>query len=369
MKLLRKLIIVAVAFLLTGSAIAQTKQAKDDKLRFFTWGYDNEKDWDALFADMKDVGMTTYIISASPKRVAEIIPIADKYGIEVYSWVWTLNCGNDSIAKIHPDWFSVNREGKSLIDKQAYVGYYRFLSPIIPGVREHIIKNIINPYLDIPGLKGISIDYHRMVDVILPTLLQPGYNIVQDKEYPEWDYGYEPAMIEGFKAKYGYSPLDKEDPSKDKKWLQFRCDQITDAANDIAKVVHAAGLQMCASPFPSPSVARSMVRQDWGKWELDLAFPMIYQGCYVKGREGLNFIRDCVKENTKAVLPMTTAYCALYAPDFHDNPDYSLTEAMDLAMDNGARGIGFYTYEAFTPDMKTQMKAFIKKMNDKEANK
>lgn len=80
-------------------------------------------------------------------------------------------------------------------------------------------------------------------------------------------------MIEKFKAAYGYDPREQEDPSQDEKWLQFRCDQITEVANMIADVVHSYGKKMAASPFPTPKMASKMVRQDWGKWNLDIVFP------------------------------------------------------------------------------------------------
>lgn len=110
----------------------------------------------------------------------------------------------------------------------------------------------------------------------------PKYGIVQDQEYPQWDFGYHPAMIEKFKAAYGYDPREQEDPSQDEKWLQFRCDQITEVANMIADVVHSYGKKMAASPFPTPKMASKMVRQDWGKWNLDIVFPMVYHNFYTE---------------------------------------------------------------------------------------
>jgi hypothetical protein len=45
-------------------------------------------------------------------------------------------------------------------------------------------------------------------------------------------------MIKLFKEKYGYDPRELEDPSSDEKWLQFRCDQITEVANEIAGYIN-----------------------------------------------------------------------------------------------------------------------------------
>ena len=62
------------------------------------------------------------------------------------------------------------------------------------------------------GLNGIAIDYHRFVDVVLPTTLWPRYGIVQDREYAAWDYGYHPEMLKKFKEQHGYDPREQEDP-------------------------------------------------------------------------------------------------------------------------------------------------------------
>ena len=61
----------------------------------------------------------------------------------------------DKILKEHPEWFSVNRNGKSLADTTAYVGYYKFLCPALPEVRE-FIKEKIKTYCEVEGLNGIA---------------------------------------------------------------------------------------------------------------------------------------------------------------------------------------------------------------------
>jgi uncharacterized lipoprotein YddW (UPF0748 family) len=140
---------------------------------------------------MNETGIDGVMLNApSPDDYRKAIPIAHKHGIEVYAWLWTMNLehGRDSMVKAHPNWLSVNRKGESLANTNAYVGYYKFMCPALPEVREYI-KNKVKDYCEVEGLNGIAIDYHRFVDVILPTTLWSRYNIVQDKEYPEFDYG------------------------------------------------------------------------------------------------------------------------------------------------------------------------------------
>lgn len=321
---------------------------------FWTWmDYRPEMNFDSICGAMNEVGIDGVMLNApTPDDYRKAIPIAHKHGIEVYAWLWTMNLEHDrdSILKVHPEWFSVNREGRSLADTTAYVGYYKFMCPALPEVREHI-NNKIKTYCEVEGLNGIAIDYHRFVDVVLPTTLWPKYGIVQDREYPQWDYGYHPAMIKLFKEKYGYDPREQEDPSADDQWLQFRCDQITEVANMISETVHSYGKKMGASPFPTPAMSRKMVRQDWGKWNLDIVFPMVYHTFYTGD---VSFISDCTIENVRDKNPMTTLYCGMTASN---SP--TMFQCMDEALNNGAEGIAIFTVSGLrSPEIRAQFKAY-----------
>ncbi len=354
---MKKLITPLILFVMI-SMIACTAQkqepVKKDYPMFWTWlDYRPAMNFDSVCVVLKETGIDGIMLNASgPDDYRAAIPVAHKHGIEVYAWLWTMNLEHDRerIIKEHPDWFSVNREGKSLLEEKAYVDYYKFMCPALPEVREYI-KNKIKAYCEVEGLNGISIDYHRFVDVILPTTLWPKYGIVQDREYPQWDYGYHPAMIELFQSRYGYDPREQEDPSTDEKWLQFRCDQITEVANEIAEVVHSYGKVMAASPFPTPAMSRKMVRQDWGKWNLDIVFPMVYHNFYT---EDISFISDCTIENVRDKNPNTTLYCGMMATN-----GQAMFDCMDEALNNGAEGIAIFTANALrSPEVRAQFKAY-----------
>ncbi|KKX51180.1 hypothetical protein L950_0206615 [Sphingobacterium sp. IITKGP-BTPF85] len=161
-------------FLFTAS---ETKAAeKDGQPMFWTWlDYRPTSNFDSLCREMQYLGIDGVMLNApSPDDYRVAIPIAHKYGIKVVAWLWTMNLEHDreKILKEHPEWFSVNRNGKSLADTTAYVGYYKFLSPVLPEVKDYIKKKI-ESYCAVEGLDGISIDYHRYVDVVLPTTLWP----------------------------------------------------------------------------------------------------------------------------------------------------------------------------------------------------
>jgi len=345
-------------FLLLSLAVISScsgdKAKKGEYPMFWTWlDYRPGTNFDSICKVMNETGIDGVMLNApTPDDYRVAIPIAHKHGIEVYAWLWTMNLEHDrdAMVKEHPEWFSVNRKGESLADNKAYVDYYKFMCPALPEVREHISKKIV-AYCEVEGLNGIAIDYHRFVDVILPTTLWSRYGVVQDREYPEFDYGYHPAMIKLFKEKFGYDPRELEDPSTDEKWLQFRCDQITEVANEIADVVHSYGKVMAASPFPTPKMSRSMVRQDWGKWNLDIVFPMVYHTFYTGD---VGFISDCTIENVSDKNPMTTLFCGIMASN-----SQVMFDCMDEALKNGAKGVSIFTVGSLrSPEIRKQFKAY-----------
>ena len=355
---MRHILFSLIVLLLGTLGICSCQHQGDHQVKeypmFWTWlDYRPGMNFDSICQVMNEVGMEGVMLNApTPDDYRTAIPIAHKHGIEVYAWLWTMNLEHDrnTILKEHPEWFSVNRNGKSLADTTAYVGYYKFLCPALPEVRQ-FIKEKIQAYCEVEGLNGIAIDYHRFVDVVLPTTLWPNYGIVQDREYPAWDYGYHPAMIQKFKEQYGYDPREQEEPSFDVKWRQFRCDQISEVANMIAEVVHSYGKTMAASPFPTPKMASRMVRQDWKSWNLDIVFPMVYHNFYTKD---VSFISDCTIENARDKNPVTTLYCGMMASD---SPE--IFQCMDAALQNGAQGIALFTIHALrSPEIRKQFKAY-----------
>lgn len=323
--------------------------------KYWTWAnYSASKDWNAYFAELKETGITGVLLSASKEGYEKVIPIATSHGVEVHAWLWIMN--NGSIAAKHPEWLDYNRKGESIRDKKAYVDYYKFLNPIIPGVQQAITEYIDN-IAQIKGLKGISLDYCRYVDAILPTSLWSNYGVKQDKVYAEWDYGYHPDMLAAFEKKYGYDPRNQDDVNADKKWHQFRMDKVNDVVAKLVKVARKRGVEITASPFPTPEMSRRMVYQDWGKWKLDRAFPMIYNGFYYGD---LEWIADCVRECRRDMQPKTSLYFGVYVPDYGKDSKFTLVEAMKTAMDNGAKGVSFFTFDSLTSQQKAAIKEFIK---------
>jgi uncharacterized lipoprotein YddW (UPF0748 family) len=324
--------------------------------KYWCWIGDRQGlDWEETIKDLADIGIGGILVNGSVESYKKVAPLAEQYGIELHAWRVIMLAGKE-VADEHPEWLSVNKNGVSLADSTAYVPYYRFMCPILPEVREHIYKGV-REILEIEGVKGISLDYTRYVDVILPENLWSKYDIIQDKEYPRWDYGYHPAMIEAFMKQNGYNPQFNEKTGGDSLWNQFRYDQITEVANAISQMVRKEGKAISASPFPTPSIARKLVRQDWDKWELDLVFPMIYNSMYAE--EGEEWMSGLISENVEAMKEKDTyLYTGVYVPG-HRNTDFNLKNALQSVEKSESIGISLFDYHTLTSEEKQIVKTHI----------
>jgi uncharacterized lipoprotein YddW (UPF0748 family) len=351
--------LAALAVASVASCGQKQKAAADEDPIFWTWlTYNGTEKFDSTLTVMEELGIGGVNLDthADTAILRKCVEIAQKHGIKVYSWFVSMNAANgvrtDSLLEKHRDWFSVNRLGRSLADTVAYVDYYKFLCPALPEVREYL-NGKVKAICEVKGIEGVSLDYHRFVDVVLPTTLWSKYGVVQDREYPEWDFGYHPAMIAKFKEKYGYDPREEEDPTMDEKWRQFRCDQIAEVANLFAETIHSYGLKMAASPFPTPKMSARMVRQDWGDWDLDDVFPMVYTDFYTMDP---SFAYDCTVENVRDKNPKTKLYTGLF---FSHNDEWEIFDNMDEAFRGGAQGISIFTVNNLrSPEIRARFREY-----------
>jgi uncharacterized lipoprotein YddW (UPF0748 family) len=340
-----KKIFALLAFVMSLSAFSQA--------RFFTWtSYPKDGNLEAYFQELNEVGIDGLLVNSPASQIKEMIPYANKYGIEIHIWRHIL-C-NGEIAKEHPEWLDYNRLGQSLEKVKAYVDYYKFLNPIIPGVQEAILRQL-EEYATIKGVKSISLDYCRYVDAILPTGLWKKYNIVQDKVYPQWDYGYHPMMVKAFEERYGYDPRNQEDVNGDEKWHQFRMDAVNRLVERIVKMAHSHNVMVTASPFPTPKMSRRMVYQDWGQWKLDKVFPMIYNGFYYGDIE---WIKKCVRECVKDAHCKDQVHVGLYTGDFEKDKSL-LRKAIMGSIKEGAKGFSLFTFGGMSKELKAELKKII----------
>jgi uncharacterized lipoprotein YddW (UPF0748 family) len=276
------------------------------------------------------------LVPVKTDLLSRLIPIAHAAGVQLHAWMWSMPCNNPTIIEKHPDWFAVNGNGKPSWSHPAYVSYYKFLCPCHPGAREFVTQNVkaIAAYNE---LDGIHLDYIRLPDVILAEALQPKYGIVQDREYPEYDYSYSEYCRSQFKEQQGIDPLDLENPSSNPEWLQFRLDSITNLVN--TQLVPAAKSNdkfISAAVFPN----WQSVRQQWHNWDLDAFMPMLYHNFY---HEDIAWIGSEIKEALTLLKIKRPVYAGLFVPSLSP---LELKEAIALSRRAGSSGFSLFDFNA-----------------------
>lgn len=324
------------------AARAQPEARRPDR-KHWVWirGDRPVEEWRTVLGTARQAGITAALIDASAQSLTEAVEVAGGLGMEVHSWMITMMEGGQEEA--HPEWYAVSREGKSTATHPPYVDYYRFMCPTRVEVRQHKVERA-RQRLEVPGLAGLHLDYIRYPDVILPSALWPVYDIVQDREYAPYDYCYCEVCRETFELRTGIDPLDLPDPSQNAAWLQFRYDTVVEMVNALSQTAHAAGVEVTAAVFPSPRIARRLVRQDWPRWPLDAVLPMVYNAFY---EQGTDWIEPTVREGVTALGGRMPLYAGLYVPDLDPA---GLAEAARRALAGGADGIAVFEGVGPTPE-------------------
>lgn len=313
--------------------------------------------WKSTFARIKNAGFDAVltqvyssnetlfdhpILPVKERWLERILPLAHAAGLEIHAWMWTMPLNNPDFIEKHPDWYSVNRNGDPAHTHPAYVNYYKFLCPCNEEVAEFVAGNV-EALGKIEDLDGIHLDYVRQPDVILAEGLQPKYDIVQDKEYPQYDYPYSENCRKQFKAQHGIDPMDLGDAApQHQAWRQFRYDAVSNIVNNYCvPMARKYNKTITAAVFPN----WESVRQEWHQWDLDAFLPMHYQGFY---NENIPWIGEEVK---KAKTRLRTAnndkpvYSGLFLP--HLEKVENLKKAIEVSKANGASGISFFAYGNF----------------------
>lgn len=322
--------------LLTGCCSSKKEEESSDLfVKNWVWMRINsnisDADYKKRFQTLKANGISGVMFEQDSERH---FTLAKECGLEAHRWKWTMNRGEKFIMENHPEWYAVNRKGESSWDKPAYVSYYRFCCPN----NEEFVKYLIEDYkkeASKPYVDGIHLDYVRYPDVILPVKLWENYGIEQTHEMPEYDYCYCETCRRKYRELKGVDPLDLKFPMESQSWIQFRLDAVTKAVAQITEEIHKMGKPISGAVFPGPSMAKRMVRQDWGNWNLDAYFPMIYNGFY---NEDVDWIGVSTRESVKALQGQAKLYSGLFFPDIKNK----FEEAIDHAFKAGASGIAFF---------------------------
>ncbi len=290
---------------------------------------------------MKNAGLDGILPSSQYEKWVQL---AEEFELDVHAWFITLQRSSDEpLIRKHPDWFMVNRNGESSVTFPAYVDYYKWLCPTRPEAQEYIL-NKVDEILKISEIKSVHLDYIRYPDVILPIQLQPGYGVVQDKEYPQYDYCFCDACRRKYQTLYGDDPILLDNPTKDDTFSQFRYNQVTHLVNQVAMRVHNQGVKLTAAVFPTPEIARSLVRQNWPDWNLDAVFPMQYNHFYHKP---VRWIGQAVAEGRRELPATTEMFSGLYVPEM---TPIEVSQAYEFGMENGANGICLFSDHSMTEE-------------------
>ena len=292
-------------------------------------------------ARMKGFGIDAVLISGATEFYRRAAPAAAAEGVELHAWMFTMMRGEHVAA--HPEWYAVSRSGVSTAVKPPYVDYYKFMCPSRDEVRQAVLATV-RELAQVEGLASIHLDYIRYPDVILPIALWPKYNLVQDKEYPDFDFCYCAVCRARFKQQAGVDPMAIADPAAHAAWLQYRYDTITRVVREVAVEAHAANKLVTAAVFPTPAIAKRLVRQEWTKWDVDAVLPMVYNGFY---KEDVPWIERATREGIDALGGRIPLYTGLYVPDL---PPGDLARAAERAFAGGARGISVFEGNTLTPE-------------------
>ncbi len=356
--------IISLPLIADGPDGNKYQKVYNEKAFYFSgWGAPKSGSEEEQLAKMKawaKAGITDLLPGAGKERLIELIKLGNDVGIRIHAWHWMMNVGGSKECREHPEWYSVNRLGQNCRDFHPYVGYYNFLSPFSPGAREYIKKGV-REKAQIEGIASVHFDYIRYVDVILGANLQKKYKhnggpLVQDRLLPEYDFGYHPLARKAYKEEFGIDPIEMTDNVENPAWQQFRMNVISSLVDECVEICHEEGTAASAAVFPFPQLAREYVRQDWGHWNLDYFFPMIYK----QDHEGnMGWVGFATKEGVKDMNPGQHLFTGVLVGHYGNNMD-DFEEAIVQAHDNGAKGITFFTINALTE----KHLAIVKKYND-----
>lgn len=335
---------VGMSFLATTSCqtpAPDTNQESYQWERNWMWVFSDlkksDEEWSTKLKRLKEGGITGILIGGGVPMLEKIMPLADAQGIDVHAWIWTLNRPGDKEAQKHPDWYTVSRKGESCFDVHPYVDYYQWVCPSKEEVYQHIEKQV-KTLAAVKGLKGIHLDYVRYSDVILAKALQPKYGLVQDKEYPEFDFCYCNTCRDTFLAQSGVDVYELEDPTASESWRQYRYNSVTKLVNRLSDVAHAHDKLLSAAVFPYPEIARTICRQSWDDWNLDAAFPMVYPNFYDEGMDWVETSTRKGVQDLKGRIPLITG---LYVPKI---PEEEFPIAVENSFKGGANGVSLFGY-------------------------
>lgn len=329
----------AAGFSAASKALLALPTAPAPEFRAWTWFHGNnstsEAAWRTRFARLRAAGITGLLVADGD--IARMAAAAHAEGLEFHRWIFMMYRYFDRAAKRdHPEWFSVSRNGQSSLTHPPYVPSYNWFCPNRDGVREYL-RDIVDRLAARPDVDGVHLDYIRFIDVILPRGLWSRYNLVQDREMPQFDFCYCDVCREKFRKQAGIDPMQLEDAPSHVAWREFRWQSIREVVTLLSQTVHARGKKLTAAVFATPTLARQCVRQAWEHWPVDAVFPMIYHNFYL---EDVDWIGRAAREGVQALPATVPLYAGLFVPRLDPT---ALGKAISLSRDAGAAGVALFS--------------------------
>lgn len=295
-------------------------------------------------------------ISAEKARKRDLLgPVvkeAKKHGMKVHGWVVAFNRPSNELVSSHREWYILNRNKESCIDRPAYVPDYLWLCPSQQGPTQFMLGGI-QELLQFFDLDGVHLDYIRLPDIFLPEGLRQNYGLEREKEVyqSQFDFCYCDTCRNRFKEDHGIDPIDIEFGTRPwYTWVSWRADRITAFVSRFHKSVKAfdSEIETSAAVFATPGLAYRYVFQRWGSWPIDHLEPMIYHEYYGKPVE---WIGEAVAEGVSTGKMIMAGILLGFLRKSED-----IGKATQLAMTMGAQGICFFVYPIPHPQFRDEIK-------------
>jgi len=331
------MVMIAMASLFACQSPTETSTAKH-----YVWmgegKNEDQAELEEMFVKLKETGISGIMYQCSLDKYPAAIELAHKHGLELHAWQTILRRYNDKLLAEHADWYTVSRDGRSTAEHQPFVDYYKWLCPTKTEVRQYL-TSVVEDLADVPNIDGVHLDYIRHSDVILARDLWETYDLVMDKEYAEFDFCYCDDCIARYKEETGEDASAFADAAPDNaKWRQFRYDMVTETVDALTKAVHAKGVKINAAVFPTPTISKTLVRQEWDKWALDAYYPMNYNSFY---QEKPEWVETCCVEGVEALAGRAPLYSGIYMPALENVEDFRTV--IQGSKKGGAAGVCVFT--------------------------
>lgn len=344
-----------------NAAALSGKEVEPDDFKYWVWTTADPNRPDASYTEefrkYSENGIEAVLINTNtdPRLLSRLAPLAKKEGLEVHAWIMAMNRPGDTVALKHPDWYAVSRDGNPTFDTRPYVEYYQWLCPTREDSRNHVLS-LVEGLAKVDGVASVHLDYIRFPDIFLPIGLLPKYDLTQEEELAEFDFCYCEVCIAEFEEMHHKNPGEFENPALDMEWKQFRLNKIKAVVDDAYEIAHNNDKILTAAVFPYPEMADHMVRQRWDKWKIDAVLPMIYNNFY---NEETDWIGFATKQGVADLAAKDVdLHTGIYVPTMSAE---EVKQAIELARENGAKGISFFDGNALTPQQLEVIKSFGKK--------